>query len=308
MMRRRLGAAQALAFELANLNEIAVTVVDPRPMDLKRLLYKWKRGMYFRTEPLQHYNTPAAAEAPPEVLNAGAVHAEWRQAARAAAEQRGGEHRRPEHWRVCWEPALWEAEGEALEATLARLQAEAAAMQWTRQGLVQGSEQAGEEEEEGAAEEAEEAEEGRQPLHDAGADEEARPLAEEGRDPPTGAAPTGAVPPLRAEEVRRALAASSAVVGMHPDGATEAIVDFGLSTGKIFACVPCCVYSTLFPTRRDARGRLVKRYDAFIEYLLAKAPGRIGVATLPFEGKNKVIYSLRPDQQAMACAPCDPDG
>ncbi len=89
---------------------------------------------------------------------------------------------------------------------------------------------------------------------------------------------------------------------MHPDGATEAIVDFGLATGKIFACVPCCVYSNFFPSRRDAHGRKVTRYDAFIDYLVAKAPGRIGVATLPFEGKNRVVYSLRPDQ---ACAPCD---
>ena len=104
------------------------------------------------------------------------------------------------------------------------------------------------------------------------------------------------------------LASSSAVVGMHPDGATEAIVDFALATGKHFACVPCCVYSGLFPQRVDRRGRRITKYDAFVDYLVAKAPGRIGVATLPFEGKNKVIYSLRPDQQAMACAPCDTDG
>ena len=89
---------------------------------------------------------------------------------------------------------------------------------------------------------------------------------------------------------------------MHPDGATEAIIDYGLATGKIFACVPCCVYSNFFPSRRDAHGRKVTRYDAFIDYLVAKAPGRIGVATLPFEGKNRVVYSLRPDQ---ACVPCD---
>ena len=62
---------------------------------------------------------------------------------------------------------------------------------------------------------------------------------------------------------------------MHPDGATEAIVDFGLATGKIFACVPCCVYSNFFPSRRDAHGRKVTRYDAFIDYLVAKAPGII---------------------------------
>ena len=33
----------------------------------------------------------------------------------------------------------------------------------------------------------------------------------------------------------------SAIVGMHPDGAAEAIVDFALATDTIFALVPCCV-------------------------------------------------------------------
>ena len=40
----------------------------------------------------------------------------------------------------------------------------------------------------------------------------------------------GAVP--TAAEVWHTLARSSAVVGMHPDGATEAIIDFALATGK----------------------------------------------------------------------------
>jgi hypothetical protein len=102
----------------------------------------------------------------------------------------------------------------------------------------------------------------------------------------------GAVP--TAAEVWHTLARSSAVVGMHPDGATEAIIDFALATGKPFAVVPCCVYSASFPTRRDRRGRRVTSYRHFVDYLLEKAPGRIGLATLPFEGKNLVVYSLPP--------------
>ena len=84
--------------------------------------------------------------------------------------------------------------------------------------------------------------------------------------------------------------------------ATDLLVSYAVQRRLGFACVPCCVYSNFFPSRRDAHGRKVTRYDAFIDYLVAKAPGRIGVATLPFEGKNRVVYSLRPDQ---ACAPCD---
>ena len=34
------GGQGALAFEMANLNGLSVTVVDPRPLDLKRLVYE----------------------------------------------------------------------------------------------------------------------------------------------------------------------------------------------------------------------------------------------------------------------------
>ena len=71
------------------------------------------------------------------------------------------------------------------------------------------------------------------------------------------------------------------------------IVDFALAAGKLFAVVPCCVYAHKFPARRDARsGRRVTTYDGLVAYLASKAPGRIGVSTLPFEGKNKVVYLL----------------
>ena len=38
------------------------------------------------------------------------------------------------------------------------------------------------------------------------------------------------------------LAGCSVVVGMHPDQATDAIVDFALQAGKPFAVIPCCVF------------------------------------------------------------------
>ena len=33
------------------------------------------------------------------------------------------------------------------------------------------------------------------------------------------------------------------VVGLHPDEATEAIVDWALANGRSFAVVPCCVFA-----------------------------------------------------------------
>lgn len=38
------------------------------------------------------------------------------------------------------------------------------------------------------------------------------------------------------------LRASSLVIGMHPDQATDAVVDFAVEHRKSFAVVPCCVF------------------------------------------------------------------
>ena len=86
-----------------------------------------------------------------------------------------------------------------------------------------------------------------------------------------------------------------------------------------FAVVPCCVYSAEAPDRRNPRTgkRIVSMSTAaFIEYLVHKGggPGKVGVATLPFAGKNVVVFS-RPERSAECtqgasaanqhCLPCD---
>ena len=38
------------------------------------------------------------------------------------------------------------------------------------------------------------------------------------------------------------LQSCSLVLGLHPDQATDSIVDFALQFGKPFAVVPCCVF------------------------------------------------------------------
>jgi hypothetical protein len=97
----------------------------------------------------------------------------------------------------------------------------------------------------------------------------------------------------------RVLSRCSVVVGLHPDQATDAAVDFALAHGKPFAVVPCCTYARDFPHRRrppgpgrPKGGGPVTTHAHLVEYLLAKAPGVIQCETLPFEGKNVVVYSL----------------
>ena len=91
--------------------------------------------------------------------------------------------------------------------------------------------------------------------------------------------------------LERALAECSVVLGMHPDQATEPIVDAAIELGKPFAVVPCCVFPELFPERRTKDGDSVRTYVQFLDYLVAKHPD-IKLAYLPFKGRNRVVYRL----------------
>jgi hypothetical protein len=82
----------------------------------------------------------------------------------------------------------------------------------------------------------------------------------------------------------------SAVIGMHPDQATEAIVDFALQYSKPFAVVPCCVFPDLFKHRRDRDGAPVTERMALVDYLARKTGGE--VQYLDIEGANQVVYGV----------------
>ena len=96
------------------------------------------------------------------------------------------------------------------------------------------------------------------------------------------------------------------LLGLHPDQCTEDIVDAALKHNLQFAIVPCCVYPDLFPTRQywvegdcaieDGNcktGNLlpVRTHGDFLKYLMQKDE-KIQMTTLPFEGKNVVLYKV----------------
>jgi hypothetical protein len=85
------------------------------------------------------------------------------------------------------------------------------------------------------------------------------------------------------------LEGASICVGLHPDECTEDILDVGLKFGKALAIVPCCVFSGFFPLRELRCGTAVRTYEQLLQYLLEK-DDRIRMETLPFHGKNQVIY------------------
>eukprot|EP00658_Telonema_sp_P-2_P002895 TRINITY_DN11067_c0_g1_i1.p1 TRINITY_DN11067_c0_g1~~TRINITY_DN11067_c0_g1_i1.p1 ORF type:complete len:322 (+),score=46.16 TRINITY_DN11067_c0_g1_i1:162-1127(+) len=81
----------------------------------------------------------------------------------------------------------------------------------------------------------------------------------------------------------------SAVVGMHPDEATDPIVDMALKAHKPFAVVPCCVFPHTNTHRRLRDGSSVRSYQEYCRFLMEKDPG-IRSVRLPFDGRNLCIY------------------
>ncbi|KAG0287210.1 hypothetical protein BGZ98_004766 [Dissophora globulifera] len=88
------------------------------------------------------------------------------------------------------------------------------------------------------------------------------------------------------------LQGASILIGMHPDQATEPIVDMALKHNKPFAVVPCCVFALDNPHRRLASGGEVNTTLEFIQYLIEKARSAESLHKefLPFDGMNIVVY------------------
>ncbi|GMH97499.1 hypothetical protein TrST_g9255 [Triparma strigata] len=78
------------------------------------------------------------------------------------------------------------------------------------------------------------------------------------------------------------------VVGLHPDEATEAIVDAAIANRRPFAVIPCCIYSRIFRSRTHLNIP-VRTYPQFLDYLQAKTEG-VKRETLRFGGRNVVVY------------------
>lgn len=79
------------------------------------------------------------------------------------------------------------------------------------------------------------------------------------------------------------------IVGMHPDEATEMLVDVALKEKIPFAVVPCCVFAHIFPDRRLKNGAEPRTFEAFCSYLKEKNEN-INEDYLGFRGRDKVLY------------------
>lgn len=110
------------------------------------------------------------------------------------------------------------------------------------------------------------------------------------------------------------LRAASLLVGMHPDQATEPLVDYALQHRKPFVVVPCCVFVRELgghrvirdtgsapsipppppgepPCNSTAGAKLVATYEEYLDFLQGK-DRRIQRRFLNFRGRNAVLYLL----------------
>jgi hypothetical protein len=81
----------------------------------------------------------------------------------------------------------------------------------------------------------------------------------------------------------------SVLVGLHPDQATDPIIDVGLALQIPWAIVPCCVFPNFFQQRRLKSGKVVRTYEDLCHYILQKDTN-VQQATLPFRGRNQVFF------------------
>lgn len=102
-----------------------------------------------------------------------------------------------------------------------------------------------------------------------------------------------------------AVESCSALVGMHPDQALDAIVSVGLALRKPFAVVPCCVFwkHGRNVNRRTPEGDVVKTYEQLCDFIASRDPA-IREARLPFHGLNRVFFWI-PEAAAHIGAPTD---
>lgn len=109
------------------------------------------------------------------------------------------------------------------------------------------------------------------------------------------------------EALEKAVRHASLIIGLHADGATEAIVDAALYYNKPFVIVPCCVFPNLFRNRfiyvkddhanncsehgqhSEEKKVAVRTHEQFCRYLLNK-DDRFRQEELPFEGRNVAIW------------------
>jgi hypothetical protein len=248
---------------------ISSTVIDPRPLKLQRCIRMWSQGLWHKTgskvhvdalPPVRSQNEPALV---PQHLRLFLEEPLWQQSSVGVRAKGGADTEAQDSWpdeqRRAFARNLWRS----------------SRVEWGSQGLSD----TGHGEEEEAESEATEL--------DALAVRERLEVEQDGA--------ASLHPAYLEKEWAKAcevLSSASVAIGMHPDQAAGALVQFAVDRGLPFAVVPCCVYSAEFPKRKLKDGRRVKSYEDLCDFLQEQAPDIERVVLPGLEGRNVCLFRL----------------
>lgn len=272
------GGQGELSFQLVNLNHIPSTVVDPRPLKLRRFVRKFALGMYTRNLALKTYNDVDEIPDPSTFLAPDHL----RTLFQVPAPLVGRKDPIPVQYSV--DALLSEPSVSNLvlalrdPSTFDSCKRQAHTLNWTEKGLHvdKGSDTKGEKPDvrmDPAAEEPHEEEEANGPER-----------AEEDYPIPT------AREVVDFDEACALISNASCLVGMHPDQAACEAIAYAAVMRTPFAIVPCCVYGEQYPRRKLRDGTQVRSQEHLVTWLLEHGPEGTKIAELDFEGKNQVVY------------------
>lgn len=283
------GGKGELAWELAALNNIDSTIVDPRPLQLQSFKARLAKGMYHRNPLLSQHNTHgfddgdgenAAAKEPRHLrcfLDSRSLHL-LHGCSGCDQGGGGGGGGRDGEWAAHFRDSLLSAVSTV----------------WTKKGLCHESDATSE-----CCYHSKQQQEEEEKETETEPESFARIYTRAGPESPVATPANSAFAAGDSNqhvlddpvEAKRLLMGSSVIVGLHPDQATEPIVDHAIALGTPFAIIPCCVYASEFPKRhlKATPAARVTSYEDFLTYLCEKHP-KIATEVMPFEGKNTLLW------------------
>eukprot|EP00045_Choanoeca_perplexa_P011877 m.127409 g.127409 ORF g.127409 m.127409 type:complete len:459 (+) comp15800_c0_seq5:1121-2497(+) len=300
-----------VAFELATLNRLSTTCLEPRLLELNGFENRVNYGFYFRNRMFDKYNavtTPEAARTAPQPIH------HIRCLLMLGADDEPTCFKDAEAWQVQQKKALvlkWDRKGLHGDTTIDQAPAHVAdqttdTVESTSVNVaadVAGAEPASANESElELHQEAVGSGSALSPNPDVERPALAAPSSsptpdlsnfqttagtKRGRHHPQNWSTVTPVTDLA--QARQRVAEAAIVVGMHPDGAAGPLVRYALKHRKPFALVPCCVYAKDFPARKLKSGVAVQSYRHLLQYL-KEMDETIREIELPFEGKNVCLY------------------
>ena len=101
---------------------------------------------------------------------------------------------------------------------------------------------------------------------------------------------------IKIERVRQMCQNKDILLGMHPDGAVNFIIEAACTLKLNFAIIPCCVFPSKYPRKLNDGKEVVLRDDLVLwiieECQRRHFPGQLEIFSLAFDGANKGVCGI----------------